>query len=67
IAPKGLPKDVEAKLLAAMDKVGKDPDFLKKMKETANPTDISVGSDFKKLNGEQLEVAKKIWETTPWK
>jgi len=67
IAPKGLPKDVESKLLAAMEKVGKDPEFLKKMKETANPTDVSVGDAFKTLNAEQLEVAKKIWETTPWK
>jgi tripartite-type tricarboxylate transporter receptor subunit TctC len=67
IAPKGLPKDVESKLLAAMEKVGKDPEFLKKMKETANPTDVSVGDAFKTVNAEQLEVAKKIWETTPWK
>jgi len=67
VAPAGLPQNVEAKLLAAMEKVGKDPEFLKKMKETGNPTSISVGDDFQTLNGEQLEIAKKIWESTPWK
>ena len=67
VAPAGLPKDVEAKLLDAFRKLGEDADFLKAMKATANPVEMAVGEDFKALNADVLDLAKVVWEKTPWK
>lgn len=67
VAPAGLPEDVRKKLLTAFTQMAKDPEFLKAMKATANPVEMSVGDDFKALNDEQLGVAKTTWEKTPWK
>jgi tripartite-type tricarboxylate transporter receptor subunit TctC len=66
VAPKGLPADVEAKLLEAFRQLAQDPDFLKAMKETANPLEIAVGDDFQTLSSEVYELAKQVWEKTPW-
>ena len=66
VAPAGLPADVEAKLLNAFSKLGSDEEFLKAMAATANPVEMKVGEDFKKLNADTLDLAKKVWETTPW-
>ena len=67
VAPKGLPKDVEAKLLDAFRKLAGDAEFLKAMKATANPVEIVVGKDFKALNADLLALAKSVWEKTPWR
>jgi tripartite-type tricarboxylate transporter receptor subunit TctC len=67
IAPKGLPADVEAKLLDAFRQLATDAEFIAAMKATANPVEVVVGEDFKALNAELLGFAKQIWETTPWK
>ena len=67
VAPAGLPKDVETKLLEAFRKLGDDAEFLKAMKATANPVEMVVGEDFKALNADVLELAKVVWEKTPWK
>ncbi|WP_413206122.1 Bug family tripartite tricarboxylate transporter substrate binding protein [Rhodospirillum sp. A1_3_36] len=67
VAPAGLPEDVKAKLLAAFEKAVVDPDFLKSMKETANPVEPHIGDDFKATNADALEWAKKVWTTSPWK
>lgn len=67
IAPKNLPDDVKEKLLEAFRKVAQDPEFLAAMKATANPVEVVVGEDFKKLNAKILGVAKTVWENTPWK
>ena len=67
VAPKGLPKDVEAKLLNAFRKLADDPAFLKAMKATANPVEVVVGKDFKALNADILDLAKSVWEKTPWR
>jgi tripartite-type tricarboxylate transporter receptor subunit TctC len=67
VAPAGLPEDVRKKLLAAFTQMAKDPEFLKAMKATANPVEMSVGDDFKALNDELLGVAKTTWEKSPWK
>jgi tripartite-type tricarboxylate transporter receptor subunit TctC len=67
IAPKGLPADVEAKLLDAFRQLATDAEFIAAMKATANPVEVVVGEDFKTLNAELLGFAKQIWETTPWK
>ncbi len=67
VAPKGLPKDVETKLLDAFRKLADDPEFLKAMKATANPVEVVVGEDFKALNADILGLAKTVWEKTPWR
>ena len=67
VAPKGLPKDVEQKLLVAFEQALKDPELLAKMKATANPVEASIGEDFKRLNSAVYELATQVWETTPWK
>lgn len=67
VAPKGLPKDVDAKLLDAFRKLAKDPAFLKAMKATANPVEVVTGQDFKKLTVDLLGLAKNVWEKTPWR
>lgn len=67
VAPKGLPKEVEAKLLDAFRKLADDPKFLAAMKATANPVEVVVGKDFKALNADILGLAKTVWEKTPWR
>lgn len=67
IAPKNLPDDVKAKLLEAFRQLAKDPEFIEAMKATANPVEVVVGEDFETLNAEILNMAKTVWETTPWK
>lgn len=67
VAPAGLSQDVKAKLLDAFAQLAKDPEFLAKMKSTANPVSVSLGDDFKVLNAETLQLAQDVWEKTPWK
>lgn len=67
VAPAGLPKDVEAKLLAAFKALEGNQKFLDAMKATANPVELKVGEEFKALNAEVLGLAKSVWEKTPWK
>jgi len=67
VAPANLPKDVKEKLLMAFQRAANDPDMLAKMKATANPVEPSIGEDFRQLNGVVYDLAKKVWETTPWK
>ena len=66
VAPAGLPADVEAKLLDAFNKLATDKEFAAAMAATANPVELKVGADFKALNDETLDLAKKVWETSPW-
>lgn len=67
VAPAGLPADVEAKLLQAFEKASNDPELIAQMTATANPVEVAIGDDFEKLNEELYQLAKTIWETTPWK
>ena len=67
VAPKGLPKEVEAKLINAFKMAAKDPEFLKAMNATANPVDVVTGDDFKALTNKLYDLAKGVWKATPWK
>ncbi|MCG9699155.1 MULTISPECIES: tripartite tricarboxylate transporter substrate binding protein [Vibrio] len=67
VAPEGLPEEVKNKLIVAFEKLAKDPEFLSKMKSTANPVAVSIGEDFESLNNETYKLAKDVWEKTPWK
>ena len=66
VAPAGLPADVEARLIEAFARLGEDKEFLAAMAATANPVEIKVGPDFEALNAEVLDLARTVWETTPW-
>ncbi|SHN16579.1 Bug family tripartite tricarboxylate transporter substrate binding protein [Roseibium suaedae] len=66
IAPAGLPDDAKSKLEMAFSKLKDDPDFLKAMKDTANPVEVVTGDDFKAMTKDIYDLAKKVWETTPW-
>nr|WP_321445613.1 tripartite tricarboxylate transporter substrate binding protein [uncultured Cohaesibacter sp.] len=67
IAPAGLPDDVRNKLLDAFNKLKDDAEFKAAMKATANPVEVVTGEDFKALNAETLNLAKSVWEETPWR
>jgi len=66
IAPAGLPEDVQAKLLNAFSQLSGDQDFLDAMAATANPVEVVTGDDFKQLTSDLYDLAKGVWETTPW-
>lgn len=67
VGPTGLPEEVEAALIAAFQQTYDDPDFQEVMLRTGNPIDLSLGDDFQALNDEQLELAERVWEVSPWK
>lgn len=66
IAPAGLPEDVQAKLMNAFTQLKDDKEFLDAMAATANPVEIMTGDDFKQLTSDLYDLAKVVWETTPW-
>lgn len=66
IAPAGLPADVQAKLLDAFSKLEGDEEFIAAMEATANPVEVVTGDDFRALTSELYDLAKNVWETTPW-
>lgn len=66
VAPKGLPEDVQVKLLQAFAAASQDPAFLKAMAATANPVQVVTGEEFQSLTGGLYDLAKETWETTPW-
>lgn len=67
VAPAGLPEDVHAALLEAFKKAYNDPDFQKQMRDATYPVELALGKDFRQLNAQQLELAKKVWQTSPWR
>ena len=66
VAPKGLPEDVVAKLLAASEQLNGDEEFLAAMAATSNPVEVVTGNDFKVLTQDLWDLAKGVWDETPW-
>lgn len=66
VAPKGLPEDVEAKLLATFEQLNGDEEFLAAMAATSNPVEVVTGDDFKVLTQDLWDLAKGVWDETPW-
>lgn len=66
IAPAGLPEDVQAKLMDAFAQLESDQEFLDAMAATANPVEVVTGDEFKHLTSDLYDLAKGVWETTPW-
>lgn len=67
VAPAGLPDDVQAALMAAFQQTYDDPAFQDVMLRTGNPIELALGDDFRALNDEQLALAERVWEISPWK
>lgn len=66
VAPAGLPEDVEARLLEAFGQLAGDQEFLDAMAATANPVEVVTGAEFKALTQDLHDLAKGVWEETPW-
>lgn len=66
IAQAGLPEDVQAKLLNAFSQLETDEEFLAAMEATANPVEVVTGEDFRALTSDLYDLAKEVWDTTPW-
>lgn len=60
VAPKGLPKDVRAKLAAGVEKALKDPTYVEKMKELGEFLDYRPGDKYEALARHDSEIAEKV-------
>ncbi len=66
VAPANLPAPVREKLLAAFKAAYDDPEFQKSMKVTGAQLEYVGGKDYEELTKQQEEIARKVWQTTPW-
>ena len=67
VAPADLPEEVETALMAAFQQAYDDPAFQDVMLRAGNPISLALGDDFSALNDEQLALAERVWEISPWK
>ena len=67
VAPAGLPAEITEKLLKALTDVNAMEDFQSMMAKQGNPMSFVAGKDFEDIATQQNEVAKGIWEKTPWR
>lgn len=67
VAPKGLPADVQKRLQKALDEVNANPEFQELMAKQGNPIAYMPSDVYTRVAKTQSEVAKSIWEKTPWK
>ena len=67
VAPAGLDAAVADKLRAALTAVNETAEFQATMAEQGNPIAFVAGDGFADVARRQNEVAKSIWDATPWK
>lgn len=67
VAPAGLPPAIAARLLKALEAVNADPKFQEMMAKQGNPIAFTSGAGFANVAASQSQVAKAIWDATPWK
>lgn len=67
VAPAGLPDDVRNALVTALAEVAQNPAFMDAMERQGSPVQFSEGEAYQTLAESQDQVARHIWETTPWK
>lgn len=67
VAPAGLPEDVRESLVTALAEVAQDAEFMAAMERQGSPVQFTEGEAYQALAESQDEVARRIWETTPWK
>lgn len=67
VAPAGLPQEISTRLQKALQIVNANPAFQEMMAKQGNPIAFMASADYAKVAAAQSEVAKSIWESTPWK
>ncbi|RYH06570.1 tripartite tricarboxylate transporter substrate binding protein [Tropicimonas sp. IMCC6043] len=67
VAPAGLDPEIAAKLRDALTAVNEMPAFQEMMAEQGNPIAFVAGDAFAEIAQAQNDVARSIWEETPWK
>lgn len=67
VGPAGMDPALANRLRKVLTEVAGNPDFQKMMAEQGNPIAFISGDDFADVAKHQSDVAKSIWETTPWK
>ena len=65
-APAGLPEAVKEKLIAAFEAMAQDPEFLALREKQGFPLQVVTGDAYRATAERQSEVAKRVWNETPW-
>ena len=65
-APKGLPEDIRTKLVDALDKTMKDPEFQAKAREMFAPLRYLAPDDYAKELAAGEASFRKLWKESPW-
>ncbi|SDG48043.1 Tripartite-type tricarboxylate transporter, receptor component TctC [Celeribacter baekdonensis] len=66
VAPAGLDPEIAATLRDALSAVNANAEFQTMMADQGNPIAFSAGNAYAEVAKAQDEVARKIWEETPW-
>lgn len=61
-APKGMPEKAQKEFIAAVERIAKNPDFLKDAANRAMIIDIKTGAEYGRYLQEQEKAFKEIWE-----
>ena len=61
-APKGIPAEAKAVLIAAFKKISQNPDFLKACDDRASVVDMKYGDDYKVFLEKEEQLFGKIWD-----
>ncbi len=66
-APKGVPADRLAKLVAAIEKTVKDPEFIAQADKMKLPIDYIAGQAYHDMLYQMQDDLKQMWAKEPWK
>lgn len=66
-APKGMPKEIFAKLEEAVKKAVNDPEYVEQSKKSYVPLNYMTGEEYQNLINRFDTDLRKIWATDPWK
>ncbi|MCX2522932.1 Bug family tripartite tricarboxylate transporter substrate binding protein [Larsenimonas rhizosphaerae] len=67
VAPHGLPEKVKTRLVTAFKALADNKKLRDELAAQGNTLDIITGDDYRQLNDAQSDVARKLWESHPWK
>jgi tripartite-type tricarboxylate transporter receptor subunit TctC len=66
-APKGVPADIVAKLVEAVDKALNDPEYLEAAKKAEIPLNFLKANEYKALLDKMTADLEATWKVTPWR
>ena len=66
-APKGTPKEIIAKLSAAVEKAMNDPEYIAKAKAAGVPLDYLNADEYDAFLADTHKALDEAWKTNPWK